>query len=153
MRILKSSRKTPSFTAKGRIIEIRKELTLSQDGFARSFGLTQSGLSALELGSIPLRLMTALAIEAVYGINHAWLLEGLEPKYVIGGITKDEKRLIDLYRATDKDAQRMALRVLDGLAAKTIWDGMRERRGEERRKLDAEREGAGDAAAPSPGIP
>lgn len=144
MGILKSSPKVPSFTAHKRIIEVRKDLALSQNEFGMGFGITQSGLSALELGSIPLRPMVALAIEAVYGVNHAWLLggEGYGPKYVIGGMTKDEKRLIDLYRSTDKDAQRTAMRMLDALAAKTPWDGMRERRGaKSRTKMTDDQQG------------
>ena len=124
--------------AQERLIETRKELGLSQAEFAKGFGLTQSGLSAFELGTVPMRATIALAIEAAYGVSHLWMMEGALPKYVSAHLTGEERRLISLFRATERASQQVVLRVLNGLASKTSWDGTRERRSIERRAQNGE---------------
>ncbi len=128
-----------------RIISVRKKLGLSQTQFAQGFGLTQSGQSALELGTIPPRRMMALAIEAAYGVSHEWLLYGKPPKYMQSHFTIEERRLLDRFRAADKDVQSVTLKLLDSTTQnREPWDGSAERRDEERR----ERGVAGKAAPP-----
>ena len=67
---------------KARITRIRLDKNLKQLEFADSIGLSQSGYSTL-MGrdGTSQRLKTlALAIEAVYGFRHEWILTGEEPK-------------------------------------------------------------------------
>ncbi|MCS5640684.1 MAG: hypothetical protein NZ709_04180 [Candidatus Marinimicrobia bacterium] len=67
---------------KARINRIRLDKNLKQLEFADSIGLSQSGYSTL-MGrdGTSQRLKTlALAIEAVYGFHHEWILTGEEPK-------------------------------------------------------------------------
>ena len=67
---------------KARINGIRLDKNLKQLEFADSIGLSQSGYSTL-MGrdGTSQRLKTlALAIEAVYGFRHEWILTGEEPK-------------------------------------------------------------------------
>ena len=67
---------------KARINRIRLDKNLKQSEFADSIGLSQSGYSTL-MGrdGTSQRLKTlALAIEAVYGFRHEWILTGEEPK-------------------------------------------------------------------------
>tara|TARA_B100001105_G_scaffold53521_1_gene40589 strand:- start:331 stop:1167 length:837 start_codon:yes stop_codon:yes gene_type:complete len=67
---------------KARINRIRLDKNLKQLEFADSIGLSQSGYSTL-MGrdGTSQRLKTlALAIEAVYGFRHEWILTGEEPK-------------------------------------------------------------------------
>ena len=101
-----------------RLIKLRKELGLNQTDFANSIGLTQSGLSSLELGGIPLRRMMALAIEAVYGVRHQWLLHGILPqknnaRNVPARLAPEDQRYLDRFRVADKDVRRTIMKVLD----------------------------------------
>ena len=67
---------------KARINRIRLDKNLKQLEFADSIGLSQSGYSTM-MGrdGTSQRLKTlALAIEAVYGFRHEWILHGEEPK-------------------------------------------------------------------------
>ena len=67
---------------KVRIERIRDDKNLNQAEFAASIGLSQSGYATLlrrEGSSHRLKTLT-LAIEAVYGIRHEWLLTGDDPK-------------------------------------------------------------------------
>ena len=67
---------------KARINRIRLDKNLKQLEFADSIGLSQSGYSTM-MGrdGTSQRLKTlALAIEAVYGFRHEWILNGEEPK-------------------------------------------------------------------------
>ena len=69
---------------KARINGIRLDKILKQLEFADSIGLSQSGYSTL-MGrdGTSQRLKTlALAIEAVYGFRHEWILTGEEPKQI-----------------------------------------------------------------------
>ena len=69
---------------KARINRIRLDKNLKQLEFADSIGLSQSGYSTL-MGrdGTSQRLKTlALAIEAVYGYRHEWILTGEEPKQI-----------------------------------------------------------------------
>ena len=69
---------------KARINRIRLDKNLKQLEFADSIGLSQSGYSTL-MGrdGTSQRLKTlALAIEAVYGFRHEWILTGEEPKQI-----------------------------------------------------------------------
>ncbi len=67
---------------KARINRIRLDKNLKQLEFADSIGLSQSGYSTLIVrDGTSQRLKTlALAIEAVYGFRHEWILTGEEPK-------------------------------------------------------------------------
>ena len=67
---------------KARINRIRLDKNLKQLEFADSIGLSQSGYSTLMgRNGTSQRLKTlALAIEAVYGFRHEWILTGEEPK-------------------------------------------------------------------------
>ena len=67
---------------KARINRIRLDKNLKQLEFADSIGLSQSGYSTLmgRDGTIQRLKTLALAIEAVYGFRHEWILTGEEPK-------------------------------------------------------------------------
>ena len=67
---------------KARINRIRLDKNLKQLEFADSIGFSQSGYSTLIVrDGTSQRLKTlALAIEAVYGFRHEWILTGEEPK-------------------------------------------------------------------------
>lgn len=101
-----------------RLSALRKELELNQTDFASGIGLTQSGISAFELGTVPLSRKVALAIEAAYGIRHQWLLHG-KPPLKTGGrnaamrLMPDERRFLDLYQVADKDVRRVVIRLLE----------------------------------------
>lgn len=117
-----------------RIVRIRKELGLTQTEFAKGCGLTQSGISGVELGEIPLRRMMALAIEAAYSVRHQWLLFGQGPRDVPARLMADEKHLLDRYRATNPDMQRVLLHLLDSIVSSAPpWDGILNRRRGDRR--------------------
>lgn len=122
-----------------RLAALRKELGLNQTDFASGIGLTQSGLSSLELGVIPLRRMMALAIEAAYSVRHQWLLYGKLPqktdhKNTPIRLPPDEQRLLDRYRTADKDVRRVITKLLECTSEnKDPWDGANERRAIQRR--------------------
>lgn len=120
-----------------RLIQVRKELGLNQTDFANPIGLTQSGLSAIELETAPLRRTVALAIETAYGFRHQWLLYGKLPKHTKFRLTAEEKRVLDLYRSAEKDVQRVTIKLLESTAqCNQPWDGVQERRDSERREND-----------------
>lgn len=89
-----------------RLIRLRKELGLSQGGFAKRIGISQGLLSGIENGNEKLskRNMRLICIE--FGVQEDWLRFGKEPMLkesappvVIDGITltQEARELLDLY--------------------------------------------------------
>lgn len=111
-----------------RIIKVREELQLSQAAFAKTFGLTQSGLSAVEKGAIPVRSMMALAIEAAHGVRHQWLLSGTGAMFVPARIPEHRKAFLDLIENADPLLVGAIKTVLENAQASQPWDGKNERR-------------------------
>ena len=66
---------------KARIDKIRGDKNLKQSDFADSIGFSQSGYATLLTrdGSSKRLKTLCLAIEAVYGVRHEWLMSGNEP--------------------------------------------------------------------------
>ena len=70
----------PSTERLGQLIE---ELRLSRVKFANQLGMSSSGINALFLKEgTRVSIVQAKAIECEFHINHRWLLEGEEPKYI-----------------------------------------------------------------------
>lgn len=64
-----------------RLREIRKKLLLSQAEMAEKMGLTQSALSAMELGTRNIGRRTMLFLKDKFDINPDFILEGQEPMF------------------------------------------------------------------------
>ena len=63
-----------------RLTEIREELGLSSKGFALTIGMTSSGLHNMYTRKSRVSPVQALAVEAVHGISHHWILTGELPR-------------------------------------------------------------------------
>lgn len=61
---------------KNRIVELRKELKLSQGKFAEQLNLTRNFVSLVETGDRKFSDRTIADICRVYGVNETWLLTG-----------------------------------------------------------------------------
>lgn len=105
-----------------RILELRKELGLTQEEFARRLGITGSGLSNIEKGKRGLTEQMTLAICREFNVNEQWLRtgegeminklpEGSELGTYIGQIlmSDDEfiKNIIINYMKLDEDSKKI----------------------------------------------
>ena len=59
-----------------RLQEVRRTFDLSQRDLAKRIGVTSQLISMMETGKTQLSHLTAKAIEAEFGVNHEWLLNG-----------------------------------------------------------------------------
>jgi transcriptional regulator with XRE-family HTH domain len=59
-----------------RVVEIRKYNDLNQTEFAKKLGFTQSNLSAIELGKIPLTEANIRLICLTFSVREEWLRDG-----------------------------------------------------------------------------
>lgn len=64
-----------------RVRQLRRELKLTQKEFALRIALTQNHLTGIETGKRTLTERTIALICAEYGVNSAWLREGIGPQY------------------------------------------------------------------------
>ena len=93
-----------------RVVQIRKTKGLTQIEFAEKLGFSQSNLSAIELGKIPLTEANIRLICLTFGINEEWFRDGT------GEMTDDEallseleKKLLLLYRELDQKGKDMLI--------------------------------------------
>ena len=59
-----------------RLIEIRRVYNLTQRELAKRIGVTSQLVSMIETEKVQMSHLTAKAIEAEFGINHEWILNG-----------------------------------------------------------------------------
>jgi len=82
-----------------RIIELRKARKLTQAEFAEKLGFTQSNLSAIELGKIPLTEANIRLVCLTFGVNEEWLRNGTEAMLdEVAVLADQEKRIIEHFR-------------------------------------------------------
>ncbi len=65
-----------------RLRQVRKLRNLRQVEVAEYLSISQNALSDWELGKTPLPKVVALALQAVIGVNHVWLLEGTGEMFI-----------------------------------------------------------------------
>lgn len=82
-----------------RLVRIRKLLRLNQEQFAHKLGLSQSGLSQIENGSINLSLPNLLDICRAFQVNPEFILFGQEPIIADGNYIPPSDRGIPLIKA------------------------------------------------------
>ena len=117
------------------IKEARTGAKLTQEQLAKKItGLTAADISKAERGEIELSQAQLKAIAKATGVTQASLLnaakEGSKPsaarktaaKKPAAKLTAAEKKLVELYRAADKNTKEAALKVLKG--EKTTADGI-----------------------------
>ena len=116
------------------IKEARTGAKLTQEQLAKKIaGLTAADISKAERGEIELSQAQLKAIAKATGVTQASLLnaakEGSKPAAKKPAAKKDElqltaaeKKLVELYRAADKNTKETALKVLKG--EKTAADGI-----------------------------
>ncbi len=63
-----------------RLKEIREALRLKQAELAEKIGKSQTTISDIEKEKYPIDKTISLAIQAAFGVNSEWLLDGKEPK-------------------------------------------------------------------------
>ena len=59
-----------------RILQIRKNLKLTQQEFATQIGISRSSLSEMELKTAPITERTIISICAKFNVNENWLRHG-----------------------------------------------------------------------------
>ena len=59
-----------------RLQEVRRTFGISQRELAKRVGVTSQLISMMETGRTQLSHLTAKAIEAEFGVNHEWLMNG-----------------------------------------------------------------------------
>ena len=83
----------------GRITELRKAQKLTQSEFAEKLGFTQSNLSAIELGKIPLTEANIRLVCYAFGVNEEWLRNGVGTMLNEDAIlVAQEKRILEHFR-------------------------------------------------------
>lgn len=63
-------------TLRLRLQELRRTFGLTQRQLAKRVGITSQLVSMMETGKAPLSHTTAKAMEAEFGVNHEWLMNG-----------------------------------------------------------------------------
>lgn len=93
-----------------RLIELRKSLGLKQDEFAKKLGFSQSNLSYIEKGKIPLTEANIRLICLTFGVNREWLVNGTGDMMDDEAHLNDrEKRLLELFRGLSPRARTMLI--------------------------------------------
>lgn len=59
-----------------RLQELRRIYNLTQRELAKRIGVTSQLVSMIETGKVQMSHLTAKAIEAEFGVNHEWILNG-----------------------------------------------------------------------------
>ena len=78
--ILKPSHELPPVAQ--RLDEAIREIQLNRKNFAERLGMSPSGFRSIFQKGAKISTVLAKAIECEFHINHRWLLEGEEPKYI-----------------------------------------------------------------------
>jgi transcriptional regulator with XRE-family HTH domain len=101
-----------------RVVQIRKSNKLSQSEFAKKLGFTQSNLSLIELGKIPLTKTNIRLICLTFGVREEWLRTGGGAMFDHEAMISDkEKRLLELFRQLSETAQDMLIEYAEKLKA------------------------------------
>jgi len=98
-----------------RIGELRKILGLTQRGLANELGLTNSAVSAIELGKAPLTEANIRLICLTFGVREEWLREGTGEMLKDDRLSDKEKRLLELYSQLSSRAQDMLIEYAEKL--------------------------------------
>lgn len=62
---------------KDRLQELRKTYNITQRQLAKRVGVTSQLISMMETGKAQISHLTAKAMEAEFGVNHEWLMNGV----------------------------------------------------------------------------
>lgn len=85
-----------------RIKELRRELEMTQDDFAKKLGLARNSIANYEIGR---RIPSNSVIKSIcreFGVSEDWLRNGTEPKYIL--IEDEEAAYVsDLLEESDND--------------------------------------------------
>jgi transcriptional regulator with XRE-family HTH domain len=101
-----------------RVIQIRKANRLSQTEFAQRLGFTQSNLSLIELGKVPLTEPNIRLICLTFGVREAWLRDGTgEMMDEEALLSERAQRLLELFRRLSPQAQVMIIEYAEKLLA------------------------------------
>jgi transcriptional regulator with XRE-family HTH domain len=102
-----------------RVVEIRKHKGLNQTDFAKKLGFTQSNLSAIELGKIPLTEGNIRLICLTFGVREEWLRNGTgDMMDDEAQLSEQERQLLTLF----KELSPLAGNMLIEYAQKLISD-------------------------------
>ena len=114
-----------------RIKELLAAKGMTQEQFADKLGLKRNTIATYETGAKPVSDRTISDICREFGVNEAWLREGIEPMYKEkdGGFsnllseleeTDDDfiKNLITIYMELDDDSKKALRKIAEGLARK-----------------------------------
>ena len=100
-----------------RITEARNARGWSQEQLAEAVGTTQQTLQRWESGRTDPQVGKVEAVSAALGVTMSYLLGVSDEMYpVVDGLSPDERRLLDLYRATDARGRAAILRTAEGEA-------------------------------------
>lgn len=86
-----------------RIILLRKTLHINQTDFAKKIGITQSGISNIELNITPLTERNIISICNIFNVNEQWLRFGTGDMF----IKKDKQfeEFFEVYQHLSKPCQ------------------------------------------------
>jgi transcriptional regulator with XRE-family HTH domain len=99
-----------------RIEKLRKNLKLKQTEFAEKIGLTNSAISAIELGKAPLTEANIRLICLTFGVNKEWLRHGAGEMFEDETLsTEQERRLLALFEQLSPTAQELLIASADGM--------------------------------------
>ena len=101
-----------------RIRLIRKTLGLNQEEFALRIGLTQTGLSMIEVGRTALTDKNIKLICTTFAINEDWLRTGTGEMY--GSVSPYEKELLAVFSKLTPDTQEFILEMAQNLLRRQL---------------------------------
>lgn len=114
-----------------RIKKIRESVNLTQEEFGKKIGSARNTVANYENGNRTPSNAVITLICREFGINEAWLREGIEPMYkekdgifaeVLSEIEESDdefiKNLISIYRDLDEDSKKALRKIAEGLARK-----------------------------------
>jgi transcriptional regulator with XRE-family HTH domain len=95
-----------------RIKELRKLHGLNQIEFSEKIGISQGHLSEIESGKLLPSLETVIKMGEQFKLDIAWLIHN-ETNYIVAQLSKDEERLVNLYRQLQDIAKDEVLDLIE----------------------------------------
>lgn len=98
-----------------RIVSARKSHGWSQLDLAGEMGVAQSTVANWERGARGLSAETLMALSAALGVTVSWLL-GVADTPEANSLTREERRLVSLYRASDPRGRQTIMQAAESQA-------------------------------------
>jgi transcriptional regulator with XRE-family HTH domain len=100
-------------TIQSRLVELRDELGIKQNEFAKKIGLTNSAVSMIESGRNPLTESNIKLICSMFGVRENWLRTGQGSMFISNSLITND--IISKFEQLSPELQNRIISYMDGL--------------------------------------